>query len=289
MKRLPSFPRNAFTLVEILVVIGIIGLLVALLLPAVQSAREAARKTQCANNLRQLGIELQRLEGRDGSFPRTTVLQDILGSLKSRRSLLVCPSEPKSTSNPNAIPTNYACNQGTWNVSFGNGAFQRDRNFLARDFMDGLTNTIGFSEVKIRTLVLRNTSVSSPEVPPQPFANISPLCALGGTFQLDQGHVSIADNVVDQVGFTTVYPPNWKGSCSGYEPKELDWIGQDGAAPEAPTWAAVTARSSHGLGVNTLFMDGGVRFVAEGIDIVVWRAASTRAAQDVFDPDVFKQ
>jgi prepilin-type N-terminal cleavage/methylation domain-containing protein/prepilin-type processing-associated H-X9-DG protein len=66
--------KRGFTLIELLVVIAIIAVLIALLLPAVQSAREAARRIQCTNNMKQVGLALHNYESTNQAFPPTTIL-----------------------------------------------------------------------------------------------------------------------------------------------------------------------------------------------------------------------
>jgi prepilin-type N-terminal cleavage/methylation domain-containing protein/prepilin-type processing-associated H-X9-DG protein len=114
--------RRGFTLVELLVVMAVLGILVGLLLPAVQNARVAARRTECLNNLRQIGLAIAMFaDNHDGKFPRTwhddpqfkktSWIYTLAPHLENVDRVRICPEDPAGKTRLENKGTSYVINQ----------------------------------------------------------------------------------------------------------------------------------------------------------------------------------
>lgn len=297
------------TLIECLVVITILGLLVALLLPAVQGAREASRRSHCANNLHQLGLGVSNYMSTFETFPigsgemksihasilpyvEMQPLYDMIRSSSSSSTsvtsvtvaLFLCPSD-NSPSGNNAYCTNYGGNRGVGVQEFGyNGTFATPFEPPIRPSMitDGLSGTALMAEwvlgvVDDKTRDPRRTNYHTP-------------VAYQNSNQLDMFTQSCHNIDITKA----IIGPHPKGSEWSYGEfahtlynhtlSINDHTCLNGTGFQVGAW---TAGSQHNQGANTLFADGHVQFVKDTIDRSVWRSLGSRNGNEVVPSDAY--
>lgn len=296
--------RFGLTLVEVLVSFGVIGLLMALLLPAVMSSREAARKTQCRNNLRQIGVAIHSFHEQRGFLDTQLTLMAILPhmgevaiaaefnawnaalsrggsySLAGVQSptTYVCPSD--FLAERSKWETNYVINFASpldWQAGFRQ---RGEKPFHLSLVTDGLSNTAIFSE---KLVPVPNDLVSGP-IPTPDVARRNPLRSFFSTdrqFTRDEHHamyLHCMDPAVREQAGTNYWTGINMTTGSHYHhlvpPQNWSFgaLGR-GDGPIAPS-------SLHGSGVHVLFADGHVDFVSQDIDYRAFWKMGTIASQD---------
>ena len=320
--------RSAFTLVELLVVIAIIGVLVGLLLPAVQAAREAGRRIQCMSNLRQFGLTLHKYHSVHNKFPagaisNTTGTEVFMTahsmllpyfeetSLKSKYNekltfsaqgpevleavvpVFLCPSNPKENPYelaalaPLGLPTRYGvtdyifCKGATDATCYPvtvpaheRGLFFPNAPVGMNGIMDGSSKTFAAGEgAGGETWPLcRGRGCTVPVSTPHGQVPATGLWPVGATSSpmLASAGIYTPSNLA-----CTVEPLNkWPVTDSS---TDVDAFTDCRSSMAGGPHSSANFRSDHPTGASFLLADGSVHFVAETIDMQVYRQLSTFA------------
>ena len=292
--------RSAITLLEVIVVISIMGLLLAVLIPAVQHAREASRAASCRNNLRQFAIALQNYEGVHKVFPAgnsvgfsphfsclpfleqgglydNAVLHD-----KRVVPFYLCPTDgaPTTSQGRDGAPTNYACNTGTWYTERGFDGPFRTWNSLdkgggpplpASAMRRGLSNISAIAEI-IRTDYSQTRMRAVWGCDPE-FTRYS---------QIDK-FAAYCRNLPDNPLEANLYcvflnGTDWSlGNMAKTLYNHVNGPNQPSALNGGMVFsAAYSASSLHPGIVHVAYLDGHVTACQDTIDIHVWRAYGPR-------------
>jgi prepilin-type N-terminal cleavage/methylation domain-containing protein len=310
--------RRGFTLIELLVVIAIIAILIALLLPAVQQAREAARRTQCRNNLKQLGLAFHNYHDVHNVLPMGN------GGNRFAPHAAILPHIDQSPLynqiNFNARP-NHASNAAVAAVTLPA--------FRCPSDIDNLPTNLGGRNnywTNIGTSVLNGLPSTNPAnpnygFPPQNGVMVTGKCnafrdipdgtsntVMMSEKRLGDGSNGIITPATDDF-LSNASPANAdeaRDICRAIDVTNLanqgvsnvgaPWLGADNdmtyymhiLTPNdrtcrfpVPGRMAGTANSLHVGGVHSLLCDGSVRFVSSNIDLGIWRALGTAAGGEV--------
>jgi prepilin-type N-terminal cleavage/methylation domain-containing protein/prepilin-type processing-associated H-X9-DG protein len=313
--RLSTRRHGGFTLIELLVVIAIIGVLIALLLPAVQAAREAARRASCTNNLKQFGLAMHNYHDSVGSFPpgylSLTVNNQAAGAELGPGwgwTAFLLPQLEQQTlysainfNLPIAHPSVQTARSTVMSILLCPSSIGRGKPVVVAD-ASGMTLVgdlaasqyvasagqfeIGESPANNNGVFYRNKATGIQEI----------LDGTSQTLMIGERSRNLADAVWAGVvvGGVVCTNPTWPlREC---DPSSVMVLGHTGPSPGGQTWVDVPNYngagpddfwSYHPGGCNFTFCDGSVRFVKGTINPVVFSYLSTRAGGEVIGADQY--